>query len=129
MNYAPNSKYQRAEIIKIIGNAYRSIRNMDYAVRNFYKQMAEFKAKMDAIVDEGDVYLSHFVDDEDWLNPLIGENEFGYVYYLTNADKDMVKIGVSKDPIQRAKAIQTSSGQDIEVIHTIYFDNFTLYDV
>ena len=46
-----------------------------------------------------------------------------YVYYLLNEEKDKVKIGISNNPVSRAKSIQTSCGEEIEIINTIKFDS------
>lgn len=44
-----------------------------------------------------------------------------YVYYLLNAEKDKVKIGVSNDPLQRAKILQTACGEELEILSAIKF--------
>lgn len=46
-----------------------------------------------------------------------------FVYYILNEARNKVKIGVSNDPVLRAKNIQTSSGEEIEILNTIEFDN------
>ena len=46
-----------------------------------------------------------------------------FVYYILNEEKDKVKIGVSNNPIQRAKNLQTASGEEISIYHTIEFNN------
>ena len=43
------------------------------------------------------------------------------VYYILNEEKDKVKIGISYNPLGRAKNIQTSSGEEIELLHVIEF--------
>ena len=44
-----------------------------------------------------------------------------FVYYILNQEKDKIKIGISNDPIGRAKNMQTSSGEELEILHTIEF--------
>ena len=51
------------------------------------------------------------------------ENSPCYVYYILNEEKDKVKIGISNNPISRAKNIQTACGEEIELYHTIKFEN------
>lgn len=46
-----------------------------------------------------------------------------FVYYILNFEKTKVKIGISNNPVSRAKAIQTASGEEIELLHTIQFDS------
>lgn len=46
-----------------------------------------------------------------------------FVYYILNEARNKVKIGISNDPVLRAKNIQTSSGEEIEILNTIEFDN------
>ena len=43
------------------------------------------------------------------------------VYYIFNKEKDKVKIGISNNPLQRAKSLQTACGEEISVLHTINF--------
>lgn len=44
-----------------------------------------------------------------------------FVYYIFNEEKDKVKIGISSDPLRRAKELQTSCGEEISILHTIKF--------
>ena len=46
-----------------------------------------------------------------------------YVYYLLNEPQDKVKIGISSHPDQRAKQLQTASGEAIDILHIIKFKN------
>lgn len=51
------------------------------------------------------------------------ENEACYLYYILNEEKDKVKIGISNNPMSRAKSLQTASGEDLEILKTIKFGN------
>lgn len=44
-----------------------------------------------------------------------------YVYYILNEEKDKIKIGVSKNVLQRCKSLQTSSGEELKLLHFIEF--------
>lgn len=44
-----------------------------------------------------------------------------YVYYILNEEKDKVKIGISDNPMARAKQLQTACGEEIDLHHTIKF--------
>ena len=46
-----------------------------------------------------------------------------FVYYILNQEKDKVKIGVSNNPISRAKQLQNACGEEIEILHVIEFKN------
>lgn len=46
-----------------------------------------------------------------------------FVYYIFNEEKDKVKIGISNNPLQRAKDLQTACGEEISIMHTIEFPN------
>ena len=50
------------------------------------------------------------------------ENKPCFVYYILNEARNKVKIGISNNPVLRAKNIQTSSGEEIEILNTIEFD-------
>ena len=54
---------------------------------------------------------------------VINEEEPCFVYYILNREKDRVKIGISSNPLQRAKSLQTASGHDISIAHVIEFKN------
>ena len=51
------------------------------------------------------------------------EKKHCYVYYIINEARNKIKIGISNDPISRAKNIQTSSGEEIEILNIIEFDS------
>lgn len=44
-----------------------------------------------------------------------------YVYYIMNEYRDLVKIGISSDPVRRAKGMQTATGDELEILKTIRF--------
>lgn len=46
-----------------------------------------------------------------------------FVYYILNEERNKVKIGISGNPLARAKAIQTSSGEEISILKTIEYDS------
>lgn len=66
-------------------------------------------------------YILFALFDEDEDEEQIFVEKPCYVYYILNFEKDKVKIGISNDPIGRAKNIQTSSGEEIEILNTIKF--------
>lgn len=45
------------------------------------------------------------------------EDRFGKVYFIGNLDYKLVKIGFSKDPIERVKSLQTGCPFPIELFH------------
>lgn len=70
---------------------------------------------------EYDLAVCDFMDDDE--RGCEEQEKPCFVYYILNEEKDKVKIGVSNDPIKRAKALQTASGEEIEILHTIEFKN------
>lgn len=98
----------------------QSIREIEYAFKVMNDKYRENLDKFYEFVNEFDYYLCALLDKE---MPDEDESKPCYVYYILNQEKDKVKIGVSSNPIGRAKDLQTASGEDIEIYHTIEFKN------
>lgn len=96
--------------LKLINGTYK---NMGDAIRHFEDRFTEFETRYNDILYE---MISEDYDE-------YGPEEECFVYYILNEERDKVKIGISNDPISRAKAIQTASGEEIELLHTIKFDS------
>lgn len=72
---------------------------------------------------EEELFEDFMYDIIDGLEENASDDKPCYVYYILNADKDKVKIGISDNPTGRAKALQTACGEDLEILHTIEFEN------
>lgn len=92
------------------------IENKEYHLRDALLRVGDTSCVVGELVDDGDEGL-------DWVKSIPCDGKKVFVYYLLNEDKDKVKIGISANPLKRAKSIQTSSGEDIELINVIEFPN------
>lgn len=130
------------ELARILGETKRALEAASKSYDEIYPQISKIKrflndfedidGKLSALSqkvnDECGYVLDALIDVEDY-----GEIEFDdpddtedlacFVYYILNEEKDKVKIGISNNPIARAKSLQTASGEDIEILHTIEFKN------
>lgn len=47
-----------------------------------------------------------------------------YLYYMMNIYRDKVKIGISSDPVRRAKDLESANGgENVEILRTFKFEN------
>lgn len=44
------------------------------------------------------------------------------IYFILDKSTDLVKIGYSKNPVQRLKQLQTGNGQSLELLYSIVGD-------
>lgn len=70
---------------------------------------------------ESEYILYELFDLEDEISYRNEEPEKCFVYYILNEEKDKVKIGISNNPTERAKALQTASGEEISILKTVEF--------
>ncbi len=130
------------ELAKLLGETKRALEAASKSFDEIYPQISKIKEMINDFEDidekmstlkqkvnnECCYILSALVDVEDYddiefSNPDDTEDLACFVYYILNEEKDKVKIGISNNPISRAKNLQTASGEDIEILHTIKFKN------
>jgi len=105
-------------ITEMVGEIDESLERIERARECIDKQYARLGYLRSVFDREYDLMVCEFMQDEN------EEPEKPcFVYYILNEEKDKVKIGVSNNPMQRAKELQTASGEEIEIINTIEFKN------
>ena len=98
----------------LLDNMKEMERLMQQMFELYYRRLEFFQEQK----KEFQYFLYELIDMDDETKE---ENEPCFVYYILNQEKDKVKIGISNNPVGRAKNIQTSSGEEIEILHTIQF--------
>lgn len=68
-----------------------------------------------------DIWLSTGWEVKEKKTESVKKSKPSFVYFILNNERDKVKIGVSGNPKKRAKAMQTSIGDRLELIHSIEF--------
>lgn len=97
---------------------------LKYKAKEFVREVEDFFERWDnpyrrAFMKEYEYLIDELIDDSD--EPRTPTTPC-YVYYILNEEKDKVKIGISDNPMQRAKQLQTACGEEIDLHHTIKFD-------
>lgn len=93
---------------------YRSLAVLD-EVRDCRSELEQFQKDFEAEYEHISLSLIDI--------PSLNNQNSCFLYYILNEEKDKVKIGISGNPMSRAREIQTSSGEEIELLHTIEFDD------
>lgn len=107
-------KFELARWIVLANNASKSIELLLNDLERMYDQILPF-------TNEFEEMLSTLFIDDDEEDLGSSHDEPCFVYYILNHDKDKVKIGVSSNPISRAKSLQTACGEELEILLTIQF--------
>ena len=96
--------------------------NSEYIVKKWFQD--ELEVEIEQVVSGKKKRVSIFDKKAIWgYRKKKEEKRHCYVYYIMNEARNKIKIGMSNDPISRAKNIQTSSGEEIEILNIIEFDN------
>lgn len=88
-------------------------------VQKFYKK---YENDINNFKEMNKYLLYDLLDDEEDKDEqkLMGiKNTPCYVYYLLICEKDKIKIGISNNPDNRARGIQTGTGESITIYNTI----------
>ena len=132
---AKNKNMDTCELAQLLGDAKRAINktrtkideinsslsDIQESIKGFTAARKELSAMEKKIKREYWYILNALMDEEDQARHESKDDSSCYVYYILNDEKDKVKIGISNDPTKRAKNIQTSSGEEIEILHAIKF--------
>ena len=106
--------------LRAIANAYKSIEATVDKIREFENELCDLNTKVDELTEELELLGCELIDE---VFPEEDAEEPCYVYYISNRYRDRIKIGISKDPIQRAKYMQTSIGDELIIENVIKFKN------
>ena len=108
--------------VRQASNLMRWLKSAEEEYSNLERQIEQMRVVFHGITDEFQ-YLIYELLDETYDEPEEETEKPCFVYYILNQEKDKVKIGISNNPLQRAKELQTASGEEIEIFHTIEFRN------
>lgn len=108
-------------LLDVVTKTYRTIERLQDAYDKFQREYDHALELFNEIEDARKFLLYEQLRDE--LYEEIEDEKECFLYYILNDEKNKVKIGISSNPIKRARSIQTSSGEEIELLHTISFEN------
>ena len=114
-------KMQGELIHSLYKDAMRELYNFKYDIENLDEARNTFERSYSEWVTE---LMAYIEDGEEEYEKVVGSNkETCCVYFIINEELSLIKIGVSHDPWERIKGMQTSTGYLLDILHVIEFDD------